>query len=95
MLPSANFSYGFDLSRPEGERIIDPRLAGEPVRDGQNYRVTTNSFLASGGDNFTVLRDGTNQLGGAQDVDALEAFILANPGVLPPATKRYRDLTPR
>jgi 5'-nucleotidase len=95
LLPSAGFTYGYDLSRPEGQRIIDPRLDGQPLRDEQLYRVTTNSFLASGGDNFTVLREGVDQLGGAQDVDALEAYIVANPGLVPPATNRIRNLTPR
>ena len=30
-----------------------------------------NNFLASGGDGFTVFNQGTNALGGAQDIDAL------------------------
>ena len=29
-----------------------------------------NSFLATGGDNFTIFRDGTDPLGGPQDIDA-------------------------
>ena len=95
LLPSAGFTYGFDLSRPRGERIIDPRVNGEPLREDELYRVTTNSFLASGGDNFTILRDGVDQLGGPQDVDALEAYILANPNLIPPAANRFRDETPR
>jgi 5'-nucleotidase len=31
--------------------------------------------MASGGDNFTVLLGGTNPLGGAQDIDALVAYL--------------------
>lgn len=95
LLPSAGFTYAYDLGRPEGQRIIDPRLAGEPLQDDRTYRVTTNSFLASGGDNFTVLREGTDQVGGPQDIDALEAYILAHPGLTPPSIDRVRDLTPR
>lgn len=95
LLPSTGFEYGFDLTRPEGQRIIDPRLHGEPLREEQLYRVTTNNFLASGGDNFTLLREGVDQLGGPQDIDALEDYIRANPGLVPPAAKRFRDLTPR
>jgi 5'-nucleotidase len=54
--------------------------------------VVVNSFLASGGDNFTVLVQGTNQVGGAVDLDALIAYVAALPGQLisPPAADRIR-----
>ncbi len=38
-----------------------------------------NNFLASGGDNFSVLTQGTNQVGGPVDLDALVAWIEAQP----------------
>jgi 5'-nucleotidase len=47
-----------------------------------------NSFLATGGDNFTVFNQGTDTLGGDQDVDALEAYIKANSPLAPPVTDR-------
>jgi 5'-nucleotidase len=60
------------------------RIAGVPVDLASTYRVTVNSFLADGGDTFTVLLGGTDRLGGAVDTDALEAYLLANPaGVAP------------
>jgi 5'-nucleotidase len=53
-------------------------ISGAPVDKSAAYRVTMNSFLATGGDNFTVLNLGTNQLGGEVDLDALEAFFVAH-----------------
>jgi 5'-nucleotidase len=51
-------------------------VAGGVVQNpGKMYRVTVNNFMASGGDNFTVLLGGTNPLGGAQDIDALVAYL--------------------
>jgi 5'-nucleotidase len=50
--------------------------------------VTVNSFLADGGDNFAVLRDGTDRLGGVVDTDALEDFFAANSPVPPGPTDR-------
>lgn len=84
---SRGLTYRTDLSRPEGQRVQDLRLNGTPVADDASYRVTINSFLASGGDNFSVFTQGTNPTGGMQDVDALEAYIAAmgaNPPPLPP-----------
>lgn len=43
--------------------------------------MTVNSFIASGGDNFTVLTEGTNRVVGPVDLDALVDHIagLAQP----------------
>ena len=54
------------------------------------FRVTMNNFLATGGDGFTVFNEGTNALGGAQDIDALVAdFAAAEPGgiAVPPLNR--------
>jgi len=69
-------------------------LGGTPLVDGTAYRVTMNSFLATGGDNFTVFNQGTDTLGGDQDIDALEAYIRANDPLTPPSTSRISIATP-
>jgi len=43
------------------------------------YTVTVNSFLAGGGDGFTVLRDGTNRVVGLVDLDALVEYVRGLP----------------
>jgi len=88
LLPSNGFSYTYNLSQPAGSRISNMSLNGTAMTDGTSYRVTMNSFLATGGDNFTVFNQGTDTLGGDQDVDALEAYIKANSPLTPPATDR-------
>lgn len=45
--------------------------------------MTMNSFLATGGDNFTVFNIGTTQLGGDVDLGAMEAFFVAHSPVAP------------
>ena len=95
LLPSRGLSYAYDLSRPAGQRILDLRLNGDPIRDDSVYRVTMNSFLATGGDNFTVFREGTNQTGGPQDLDALEAYIAAAGALTPPVADRIVNRTPQ
>ena len=53
-----------------------------------------NSFLATGGDDFTVFNQGNDPLGGDQDIDALEAYIKANSPLAPPITNRINNETP-
>ena len=88
LLPSAGFTYAYDLARPAGRRILDPRLNGAPLEDARVYRVAISNFLASGGDNFTGFRAGTDQVGGGQDIDALIAYFGSAGTVAPPAADR-------
>jgi len=91
---SSGFTYAYDTSRPAGQRVSDMRLGGVPIRDEQVVRVAMSNFLAFGGDGFTALAAGTDEVGGPQDLDALETFFRANPNLVPPATDRIRNLTP-
>lgn len=90
LFPSAGFSYSYDLKAPSGSRVSDMRLNGEPVLDGSLYRVTMNSYLASGGDDFSAFRQGTAELGGDLDTEALERYLAAGSTIAPPATDRIR-----
>jgi 5'-nucleotidase len=92
-VPSAGFSFAFDLSRPLGDRIVGMTLGGKPIDPAGRYRVTVNNFLASGGDNYSVLTQGTDAFDAGLDLDALEAWLGTNPTV--PAVGRIRDVTPR
>ena len=94
LLPSASFSYTYNLIQPAGSRITNMALNGTAMADAATYRVTMNSFLATGGDNFTAVNEGTNALGGDQDVDALEAYIKAGSPLTPPSVGRITNATP-
>ena len=63
---------------------------GVAVGPADSFRVTMNNFLAAGGDGFTVFNEGTDALGGAQDIDALvAAFQAAEPaGIAVPTLDR-------
>jgi 5'-nucleotidase len=50
---------------------------GVLVAPTDSFRVTMNNFLAFGGDGFTVFNEGTNALGGAQDIDAFAEYLTA------------------
>jgi len=84
---SEGFSYEWALSSPASIKIND--VAVDPTA---NYRVTVNSFMADGGDNFLVLPQGINRLGGAQDIDALADYFAANSPVSPSALDRILRL---
>ena len=94
LLPSAGFSYTWSVSGFACDKI-DPNsimLNGAVIDPAASYRVTVNSFLASGGDLFSVFNQGTNRLGGAQDSDALEAYFKAKSPIAPVSLTRIQQL---
>jgi 5'-nucleotidase len=73
---SAGFTYEQNPAGTDcASRIGAISLNGAPIDPATSYRVTMNNFLATGGDGFTVFNQGTNALGGAQDIDALVAYF--------------------
>jgi 5'-nucleotidase len=92
---SNGFSFAYDLSRPAGERIRDVTLNGAALRDDAAYRVAMSNFLSSGGDNFTVFRDGTDPVGGLQDIEVLAAYLSGAETRPVPALGRIRNITPK
>jgi 5'-nucleotidase len=80
---SNGFSYTRSASAPAGSKVSDLMLNGTSIDPAASYRVTVNSFLADGGDNYTVLKSGTDRLGGAVDLDALVDYFAATSPVAP------------
>jgi 5'-nucleotidase, C-terminal domain/MacB-like periplasmic core domain len=80
---SAGFTYTYNATLPAGSRVSNLALGGAPISPAASYRVAMNSFLADGGDGFTVFREGTDQLGGEIDLDALARYLGANSPVAP------------
>jgi 5'-nucleotidase len=75
--PSSGFSYTWKSDAPPGDRAQDIALNREPLASTGSYRIAVNSFLAEGGDGFVVLRQGTDRIGGGQDIDALLDYLKA------------------
>jgi 5'-nucleotidase len=89
MLPSAGLRYTWNGANACDARISNLTLTasgltetivdanGTVVNPAKTYRVTVNNFMATGGDGYTTFLNGTDLLGGAQDIDALVAYMAA------------------
>lgn len=87
LLPSNGVRYEWDHSQACGQKVRNLSVAlpggtvtvvdaaGIVVEPGRAWRVTVNNFLADGGDAFTVLKGGSNRVGGGQDIDALGSYL--------------------
>ena len=90
--PSRSLSYAWKRSAAHGERVSELRLDELPIRPDTNYRVTVNSFLAEGGDGFRQLRQGSERFTSVLDIDALSAFLRAQPAYAADRGARIRLL---
>ena len=90
---SSGFTYTYDTRLAAGARVSDMRLNGTLIDPVATYRVTTNDFLANGGDGFTRLTVGTNRTTAPGfDVDALVAYLGAGAPVAPGPANRITRL---
>lgn len=99
---SNGFSYEWKELSPPKPAIqdncnnVDPtsiKINGVQVNPAASYRVSVNNFMADGGDQLYVLTQGTNRLGGALDLDALEYYFSSN-GLVAPGLQNRITLLP-
>ncbi|KQR08633.1 multifunctional 2',3'-cyclic-nucleotide 2'-phosphodiesterase/5'-nucleotidase/3'-nucleotidase [Cellulomonas sp. Leaf334] len=77
---SDGFTYTYTASAPLGSRVGAMTLDGVPLDPAGTYRVSTNDFLANGGDGFTNLAVATDRVTAPGfDVDSLAAYVAAGP----------------
>jgi 5'-nucleotidase len=93
---SRGFAYTWHggPGRPSGERVPfdEITLDGKALDPAALYRVTVNSFLADGGDGFTVLKDGTDRRIGDFDVNALDGYFATHSPLSPGPLDRIRRM---
>ncbi len=94
LTPSAGFTYRYDLSRAVGDRVSAMLLNGQPIDPAANYRVTSNNFLAQGGDSFSLFAKQRDAVNGGVDLDAMQAWLEAVPLRAVPAEERAVEVKP-
>ena len=82
MLQLSGLTYSYDSSKPAGSRILQINKAdGTSLDMAATYTVTVNNFMADGGDEYFVLKEGKNRTVGPVDIDAFVNYVktLSNP----------------
>lgn len=93
LTPSIGSSYVIDRSQPQGSRVTDLEIAGEPVDLNKIYRIALLSFTANGGDSLYAFRDakGKRTDTGIIDLDAFLAYIKGHSPLNPKLDGRVRN----
>ena len=86
---SKGLTYITDYTAASGSRITNLEFNGAPVAPAAEYRVVVNSFLASGGDNFLTLAQGTQRAdSGLVDLEAMVSWFATNGAASPDIAQR-------
>jgi 5'-nucleotidase len=109
LLPSQSVHYTWDasiaasiLGQPcagAANPVSGVRINNTPLDPAASYRITTNNFLADGGDDFQSLRQGTNRTTLSDfDIDSLVRYMAPSlqpgaPAIAPPPLTRV-DVVP-
>ena len=92
LFPSSNLSYSVDVQKVQGQRVSNIIIKGKILEASRIYRVTVNSFIASGGDGFWHFNEAPTVAGGELDVDALAEYIRSHQGLQAPVLNRIQML---
>lgn len=87
LLQVSGLKVVYNMSREANNRIVSldvlcrvcdiPRY--EPINEEEYYRVVLGSYLAAGGDGFTMIGEGVrNSIFGPLDIDALANYVTKN-----------------
>ncbi|TDQ31057.1 bifunctional metallophosphatase/5'-nucleotidase [Zeaxanthinibacter enoshimensis] len=60
LLQSSGISYTIDLSKPEGERISEVKIAGKDIDLKKTYKVATHAGMLNGIHNYSHFAEGTD-----------------------------------
>jgi 5'-nucleotidase len=86
---SKGFAYTYDPLAAAGSHVTAMTLDGATVDPARTYKVTVNSFLASGGDNFTAFNGAAAKADSGQvDLQAQVDYFTRNPKVTVAADQR-------
>jgi 2',3'-cyclic-nucleotide 2'-phosphodiesterase (5'-nucleotidase family) len=83
MLQVSGLKVVYDLAAAEGLRVKELAIGGKPADRSRTYRVTTNDFLAAGGDRFGMFREGKNAVIGDNVRDAFLDYLRKHSPVYP------------
>jgi 5'-nucleotidase/UDP-sugar diphosphatase len=92
LLQVAGLEVTYDLTRPEGQRLVSLRHAGLDVEDDDRLAVAAPGFLAEGGDLYTMFAESEAVRGAGKVSDAIAAYLARQDVTDVPSRGRQVDL---
>lgn len=91
---ASGLTYRFDPAKPVGQRVSEIRVADKPLDPQQLYKVALGSYLAAGGDGYTMFKGARvliSPADGVRDVTALSEYLQGQPTIAPQVDGRIQQ----
>ncbi len=93
LLQVGGLTVSYDLTRPEGQRLVSLERDGVPVADDDRLLVAAPGFLAEGGDLYTMFAEAEALRSVGKVSDVVAAYFAAHDVVAVPASGRQTDVS--
>ena len=60
MLQVSGLKFKYDANKDAGQRVVEITVGNDPINPKKYYKVATNSFVATGGDDYNIFKQGKN-----------------------------------
>jgi 5'-nucleotidase/UDP-sugar diphosphatase len=92
LLQLAGLEVVYDLSKPEGQRVISVRHGAAELEDDDRLTVAAPGFLAEGGDLYTVFEESTADRSAGTVADVIASYLATYDVVAVPAGRRQVEV---
>jgi len=92
ILQVSGIEVEYDMSKPPGSRVAKALVGSEPLDRQKVYSVTTNDFVAAGGDKFATFTKGKNITWGDNLRDVFSAYLKKHSPITPRSLNRIKFL---
>ena len=92
LLQVAGLRITYDLSRPEGQRVVSVEFDGAPLEDAERLTVAAPGFLAEGGDLYTMFAESESIRSAGKVTDVVTDYFSRQAVVEVPPRGRQLDL---
>ncbi len=93
ILQASGVESKYDLNKPKGSRILSIKINGQELDDNKTYKIATYTYLATGGDSYTMLTRGKVTHGKKLIADIIIDYFKSQDVVKIPEIGKQQDMT--
>ncbi len=80
---AAGVTYEIDLTKPEGQRVVNLKFKGAPLKDDQPLKIAVNNYRAGGSAGYTMFKAGTVYYRSSEEIRELMIRYFSEKKTLP------------
>lgn len=92
MIQMSGLHFSYRTDAPQGRRVQEATVGGQPISANRMYTVAVNGLLAEGGHNYAAFTKGSKRRELGKQYEVVKAWLARRSEVVAPATDRITKL---